>query len=319
MADLSVAIGTLTLRNPVLPASGTFGEAYGRVFDISRLGALVPKTVTLRPRPGHRGRRLAETAGGLINAIGIPSDGSDGLAEFVARYASHGPPVVLSVSADTVDEFAQVTALAAATRAAAIELNLSCPNLEEGGRVFALEAETTAAALSACRRVTDRPLWAKLSPNAGRPGDVAAAAQAAGADALIVANTVLALALGQDGDAVLGNRTGGLSGRPVKPITLRLVDEIARRTGLPIIGCGGVSTLRDVLDYMAAGASAVAVGTATLARPHTMVALIDALDAHCSARDCAARDLCHRPGGGSGAAVASGAAARPVPARAAHA
>lgn len=292
--DLSVDIGDVRLQNPVLPASGTFGEAYARVFDIRRLGALVPKTITPGKRSGHPAPRLVEAAGGLINAIGIPSDGGDALAADMARYGRYGPPVVASLSADTVDDFAALTMRAAATEAAALELNLSCPNLEEGGRAFALDPGPTEAVVRACRAVTAKPLWIKLSPNAGRPGEVAAAAQAAGADALIAANTQLALALKPDGAPALANRTGGLSGPPLKPVNLRLVDEIANRVDIPIIGCGGVSTLADVLDYMAVGATAVAVGTATLVRPTAMVSIIDALAAHCVTHRCSVRDLIRR-------------------------
>lgn len=293
-AELSVTIGTVELQNPILPASGTFGEAYARVFDLSRLGALVPKTIMPTPRTGHPAPRLVEAAGGLINAIGIPTEGEGILEREVARYTAYGPPVVVSLSADTVDAFAAITAKAAATEATALELNLSCPNLEEGGRAFALDPDPTFAVVAACRAVTQKPLWIKLSPNAGRPADVARAAEAAGADALILANTQLAMALRPDGAPALANRTGGLSGAPLKPVNLRLTDEIARATRLPLIGCGGVSTLRDVLDYMAVGASAVAVGTASLARPNAMPALIDALAEHCARHAIPARALTRR-------------------------
>ncbi|MEM8663623.1 MAG: dihydroorotate dehydrogenase [Pseudomonadota bacterium] len=293
-ADLSVSIGNVQLANPVLPASGTFGEAYARVFDIARLGALVPKTIMPTPRAGHPAPRLAEAAGGLVNAIGIPTQGSASLVDVVARYARYGPPVVVSLSADTVDDFAEIARVADGSAARALELNLSCPNLEEGGRAFALDPGPTAAVVAACRRATSRPLWIKLSPNTGQASAVARAAQDAGADALIMGNTQLALVLKGDGSPALANRTGGLSGRPLKPVMLRLVDEIAQATQLPIIGCGGICELSDVLDYMAVGASAVAVGTASLARPQAMPELIDALAAHCAAHGLAARDLVKR-------------------------
>ncbi|WP_108663360.1 dihydroorotate dehydrogenase [Acuticoccus kandeliae] len=296
MADLSVRIGDVRLANPVLPASGTFGLGHARIFDITRLGALVPKTVMPDAQPGHPAPRLTEEAGGLINAIGIPSAGIRAfIADTLPLYRAFDAPLVISVSADTAETFAECVALlCAAGGLTAIELNLSCPNLEAGGRAFALDPEPTARVVRACRAVSTLPLWCKLSPNAGAPGTVAEAAAGEGADALILANTMLAIAFDKAGAPRLANRTGGLSGVPVKPINLRLTDEIARRVAIPIIGCGGVATLQDMLDYFAAGATAVAVGTATLSRPTTMVHLIDALGAHLDARGMAAQDLVRR-------------------------
>ena len=292
--DLSVAIGTVTLANPVIPASGTFAAAHGRVFDLGRLGALVPKTVMPEPRRGHPPQRLVETAGGLLNGVGIPSVGIDAfISDTLPHYLGHGVPVVVSVSADSADGFAAMVRRFEGRGVAAVELNLSCPNLEAGGRAFALDAAATALVVAACR-ASPLPLWCKLSPNAGAPADVARAAEDAGADALIVANTITGMALRRDGSPALSNRTGGLSGAPLKPINLRLTDEVARATGLPIVGCGGITTLADALDYLAAGASAVAVGSATFSRPLTMVTLIDALAAHCATRGIAARELTRR-------------------------
>ncbi|MCF3936277.1 dihydroorotate dehydrogenase [Acuticoccus sp. M5D2P5] len=295
MADLSVTIGSVRLPNPVIPASGTFGIGHARVMDISRLGALVPKTVMPEARTGHPPPRLTEAAGGLINAIGIPSVGIEAfLADVLPAYRAFGAPIVVSVSADTAEAFAMMCAAMADTGIAAIELNLSCPNLEAGGRAFALDPGPAADVVRACRAATGLPLWCKLSPNSGIPGQVAEAIEANGGDALIVANTMLAIAFDKEGNPRLANRTGGMSGLPLKPINLRLTDEIARRVALPIIGCGGVATLQDALDYFAAGASAVAIGTATLSRPTTMVHLIDALDAHLTERGLAAQDLVRR-------------------------
>jgi dihydroorotate dehydrogenase (NAD+) catalytic subunit len=294
-ADLSVTIGSLTLANPVMPASGTFSTRYGRVFPLSRLGALVPKTVMPDPQAGHPPPRIAETAGGLVNAIGIPSDG---LGAFIAtalpEWRGFGPPVVVSVSADTAERFAAMCARLDGEGVAAVELNLSCPNLEAGGRAFALDPVATGEAVAACRAACRLPLWAKLSPNAGAPVEVARAAEAAGAEALVVANTLLALAFDHRRRPAVANRTGGLSGVPLKPVNLRIVDEIAAASRLPIVGCGGIATLDDVLDYMAAGATAVAVGTATFSRPSTMVRLVDELAEHCAREGVAARDLLRR-------------------------
>jgi dihydroorotate dehydrogenase (NAD+) catalytic subunit len=177
---------------------------------------------------------------------------------------------------------------------AAVELNLSCPNLEGGGRSFALDPEATREAVAACRAAAGLRLWAKLSPNAGNVVEVARAAEEAGAEALIVGNTLLALALDHRRRPALANRTGGLSGAPLKPVNLRVVDEIARTCRLSIVGCGGVATLGDLLDYFAAGATAVAVGTATFPRPATMAKILDDLEAHCTAEGVSAEALVRR-------------------------
>lgn len=284
---LAVPLGALTLPSPILPASGTFGLAHGRVFDLSRLGAIVPKTVTPAAREGHPAPRLTEASGGLINAIGIPSVGVTAfIADVLPRYVGLGPPLIVSLSADTADAFAAAVAELSAAQVDGLELNLSCPNLEAAGDLFAASAQATARVVSACRAATALPLWCKLTPIAARPSEVARAAEGAGADALILTNTMPAMAFDAAGRPRLANRTGGLSGAPLKPIVLRLVDEVRRASGLPLIGCGGVAGLADVLDYFAAGASAVAVGTATLARPATMDRLIDALAVHCEALGC---------------------------------
>ncbi len=276
MADLSLTLGGVALACPVIPASGTFGLQHARVFDIDRLGALVPKTITPGARRGHPAPRLAEAAGGIINAIGIPSDGVEAfIRDVLPLYKAHRPPVIVSVSADTAAEFAELAERLSATDADAVELNLSCPNLEAGGRIFAADPRDAEAVVAGCRAVSTKPLWCKLTPAATAPGAVALACEAAGADALIASNTMPAMALGETGAPRVSNRTGGLSGPPLKPVGLRIVDDMVARVAIPIVGCGGVLTLADMRDYFAAGAAAVAVGTGTLHRPATMVRLID--------------------------------------------
>ncbi|MEM7693346.1 MAG: HisA/HisF-related TIM barrel protein [Pseudomonadota bacterium] len=278
-----VTVGRVALRAPILPASGTFCPAHAAVMDVARLGAVVPKTVTHEPRGGNPTPRLVEAAGGLMNAIGIPSPGVEAfVAESLPAYAALGPPVIVSVSAGTAEGFLALTRRLCAPDCAAVaglELNLSCPNLEGGGHLFAADPRATAAVVAACRSVTDRPLWAKLSPAVADIQPVATEAVAAGADALVVGNTMPALALQEGGKPRLGNRFGGLSGPPIKPLQLRLCAMVAEATDAPVVGCGGITTISDVRDYFAAGASAVAVGSATLARPSTMVTLLDALEA----------------------------------------
>lgn len=294
-ADLSVTLGSLTLANPVMPASGTFSTRYDRVFPLSRLGALVPKTVMPEAQAGHPPPRIAETAGGLINAIGIPSEGLEAFVSGALReWRGFGPPVIVSVSANTAERFAAMCARLEGEGVAAVELNLSCPNLEAGGRSFALDPVATREAVAACRAASSVPLWVKLSPNAGSPAEVARAAEEAGAEAVVAGNTLLGLAFDHRRRPVVANRTGGLSGAPLKPVALRIVDEIASATRLPIVGCGGIASLSDALDYFAAGATAVAVGTANFARPATMARILDELAAHCASEGVRARDLVRR-------------------------
>ncbi|MEM8665112.1 MAG: dihydroorotate dehydrogenase [Pseudomonadota bacterium] len=278
MADLSLTLGGVDLRSPVLPASGTFGLRHGEVFDLGRLGAVVPKTLTLHPRKGHPPPRFAEVPGGLINAIGIPSPGIEAARQNLATFAALGPPLIVSISADTAEEFGAAAAALEATQAAALELNLSCPNLEGDGHLFAADPAAARRAVRAARAATARPIWCKLSPAVGAAGDVARACAEGGAAALIVGNTMPAMAFGKAGAPILSNRTGGLSGQPLKPVMLRLLDEISRATSLPLVGCGGVETLDDLLDVFSAGGSAAAIGSATLRRPSAMARVLDALD-----------------------------------------
>jgi dihydroorotate dehydrogenase (NAD+) catalytic subunit len=284
--DLAVRLGALRLENPVMPASGTFAEGLAQALDINRLGALVTKTITRELRLGNPLPRVAETPQGLLNAIGIPSQGVPHfLAHTLPFYAGFRPPLVVSISAPTVEGFADLARAVAVPGVAAIEANISCPNLEEDGRAFALSTASTAAATRALRAATALPLWVKLSPNASDIAAVARAAEAAGADALVVANTILGMAI----DVTtfrprLGNITGGLSGPAIRPIVLRQVWQCARAVRIPVIGCGGIARAEDAVEYLLAGARAVQVGTATFLRPTAMTDIIDGLAAFCAGR-----------------------------------
>jgi len=287
VTDLSVCIGDLALANPVMPASGTFAEGLAQVVDLNRLGALVTKTITRELRDGNALPRVAETHEGMLNAIGIPSKGVpyflDHMLPEMARWT---PPLVVSISAPTAEGFAELAASVSVTGVAAIEANISCPNIEEDGRAFAMRAVSTAGVVRALRAATRLPLWAKLTPNTGDIAEVAAAAEAEGADALVVANTILGMAIDlATFRPKLGNVMGGLSGPAIKPIVLRQVYQCARRVRVPVIGCGGISTAEDAAEYMLAGAAAVQVGTATFLHPTAMVAIIDGLAAFCTSRN----------------------------------
>jgi dihydroorotate dehydrogenase (NAD+) catalytic subunit len=287
VTDLSVRIGSLTLTNPVMPASGTFADGLAQVVDLNRLGALVTKTITRELREGNPLPRVAETQDGLLNSIGIPSKGVPYFLEHTLPSLSRWtPPLVVSISAPTVEGFAELAAMMNVAGVDAIEANISCPNIEEDGHAFAMRASSTAAVVSALRAATQLPLWAKLTPNTGDIAEVAAAAEAEGADAVVVANTILGMAIDLETFRPrLGNVLGGLSGPAIKPIVLRQVYQCARRVRVPVIGCGGITTAEDAAEYMLAGATAVQVGTATFLHPGAMIAIIDGLAAFCTGRN----------------------------------
>jgi dihydroorotate dehydrogenase (NAD+) catalytic subunit len=289
MIDLSVRVGGLTLANPVMPASGTFAEGLERVMDFNRLGAFVTKTITRELRAGNPLPRVVERAGGLINSIGIPSKGVPHfLEQTLPHYARYKPPLVVSISAPTAEDFARLATELTLAGVAAIEANISCPNIEEDGKAFAMRASSTEQVVRQLRAATSLPLWVKLTPNTGDLPEVARAAELAGADALVVANTILAMAIDLDTfKPCLGNIMGGLSGPAIKPIVLRQVYQCARTVKIPVIGCGGISTTEDAVEYMLAGATAVQVGTATFVQPAAMTTIIDGLVKFCERRDIA--------------------------------
>jgi dihydroorotate dehydrogenase (NAD+) catalytic subunit len=285
MVDLSVRIGRLALANPVMPASGTFGPELAQVFDLDMLGALVTKSVTPQPREGNRLPRLCETEAGVLNSIGIPGKGLDHfIAHAVPEWRRFRPPLVVSLSADSVAAFAEAAARLSATPGiAAIEANISCPNLEEDGRAFAMHPASAAAAIAAMREASTLPIWAKLSPNTADIAAVAQAVEEAGAEAVVVANTILGLAIDIDRmEPRLGAGMGGFSGPAFKPIALRLVWQCAQAVRIPVIGVGGIATAEDAVEFMMAGASAVQVGTASFVSPNAMPAVLAGLAAFCA-------------------------------------
>lgn len=286
MVDLAVEIGGLRLANPVMPASGTFAEGLARIIDFNRLGAFVIKTVTRELRAGNPTPRVAETAGGMLNSIGIPSKGVDYFfKETLPFYRQFTPPLIASLSAPTADGFASLAAELSVPGVAAIEANISCPNLEEDGRAFAMTAHSTEAVMKRLRAATKLPLWAKLTPNTGDIADVARAAEAAGADAVVVANTILAMSIDVDTfRPTLGSVTGGLSGPAIKPVIMRQVYQCARAVKIGIVGCGGIATSEDAVQYLLAGARAVQIGTATFVHPNSLIDVLDGLERFCGKR-----------------------------------
>ena len=288
--DLSVDLGRgLVLRNPILVASGTFGYGveYADVVDIQRIGAICCKGTTLRPRQGNRPPRVTETPGGMLNSIGLQNPGVDAVLErYAAQWAGWQVPVIVNVAGESIEDYVGVVRkLDLVPGIAGVELNISCPNVGKGGLQFAIDQEAAAAVTRAVRRATELPLIVKLSPNVADIRPIAAAIAAAGADALSAVNTLSGMALRADRTGpFLGNTYGGLSGPAIKPVALRIVYEVAQVVDIPVIAIGGVTGLDDVLDYLAAGAVAVQVGTAIFADPTLPVRLVDQLAAECGRR-----------------------------------
>ena len=282
MVNLGVEISGLKLKNPIMPASGTFSEDLADVFDLDCLGAHVTKTITRGWRDGNPTPRVCEVDGSMLNSIGIPSKGVDYFVKNVIPfYKEYETPLVVSISGNTADEFAQLCSEISVDGVDAIEVNISCPNIEEDGKAFAIRPSSTYEVMRKLRRATDLPLWAKLTPNTGETPEVARAAEEGGADALVVANTLLSMAIDiKTRRPKLGNLMGGLSGPSLKPIALRMAYQCAKATNIPIIGCGGMSSAEDVLEFLIAGATAVQIGTATFINPTAMVTIIDDLRAY---------------------------------------
>lgn len=280
---MTVQVGSLMLKNPVMPASGCFAHEYAAAMELGRLGALVTKSVTPKRRIGNPVPRVAETPAGMLNSIGIPSSGLLHYVDSILpHYAGVPAPLVASVSADTAEEFAAACEALSLPQVAAIEANISCPNLEADGRAFAMSAKDTHRAIAEIKRSARVPIWAKLTPNVADIAEIACAAQDAGADALVVANTLLGMAIDTETRRPkLGNVMGGLSGPAIRPVILRMVFQCARAVRIPIIGCGGVLSAADAVEYLLAGAAAVQVGTASFLDPAAMIRILDELEAYC--------------------------------------
>ena len=286
MVDMTVQIGSVTLKNPIMPASGAFSTDLAQVMDINRLGALVAKTVSREFRIGNPPPRVAELECGMINSIGLPTKGIAYFLEHqVPDYKRFTPPLVASISAQTADDFEAMTRDVNVPDVDVIEVNISCPTRNPGGGNFAMHEEHTFNVMSRIRKATDKPVWAKLSPNAGDVVAIAKAAEAAGANALVVSNTILGLKINIDTfRPAIGNKFGGISGPGVKPIIVRMVYQCAKAVKIPIIGCGGIVKVEDVVEYMLAGASAVMMGYIIFRNPSGMIAILEGLEEWCRKR-----------------------------------
>ncbi|QAT17710.1 dihydroorotate dehydrogenase B catalytic subunit [Candidatus Velamenicoccus archaeovorus] len=285
--NLKVAIGSLKLQNPVMVASGTFG--YGREYadyvDPARLGAIVTKTITKNRREGNRPPRICETTGGMLNAIGLQNEGlEDFIQEKLPACRDAGTKLIVSVGGETSNEYGEVIeALNAYPEVAAYELNISCPNIEYKDKIISQDEELTHKVVRDVRQKTDRTLIVKLSPNVSDITRIARAVQDGGADAVSLVNTFLGMAVDvETRRPVLGNITGGLSGPAIKPMALRMVWQVYNKISLPIVGMGGIMNARDAVEFLIAGATAVAVGTANFVDPRTPLEVVEGIASYLS-------------------------------------
>ncbi|MBE3572060.1 MAG: dihydroorotate dehydrogenase [Moorella humiferrea] len=282
-ANLAVKIAGLSLKNPVMPASGTFGfgEEYAPFIDLNRLGAIVVKTITLKPLIGNPPPRLMETPCGLLNSIGLQNPGLDVfLREKLPYLRQLSPPLIVNIAGKTIDEYAELAErLSAAEGVAALEVNISCPNVREGGIVFGTVPAMAARVTAAVKSHTHLPVIVKLTPNVTDITEIARAVEDAGADALSLINTVRGMAIDiKTRRPALASIVGGLSGPAVKPIALYAVWQVAQVVKIPLIGMGGITSAQDAVEFLLAGATAVAVGTAGLVNPKALVEIIDGLE-----------------------------------------
>ena len=280
--DLSVQLGPLRLRNPVMVASGTFGygEEYADFVDLPQLGAVVVKGLSLAPRPGNPPPRLAETAAGMINAIGLENVGVQAFLQSKLPYLVNlRVPVIVNIFGNTIEEYAELAArLNDAPGLAALEINISCPNVKKGGMVFGTDPAMAASVVEAVRKATSLPLITKLSPNVTHIATIAKAAVDAGSDMLSCINTVAAMAVDVfSRRPKLGNIFGGLSGPAIKPIALRCAYEVVRAVHCPVIGIGGIMDTTDALEFLLIGARAVQIGTANFVHPSVTLDVIDGI------------------------------------------
>jgi len=273
----------LSLTNPVITASGTFGYGteYSHMFDIQRLGAIVCKGTSLEPREGNPQPRLAETACGLLNSIGLQNIGVKALIKEKAPiWAGWRLPVIVNIVGETIDEYAQVAGeLDGVAGISGIEVNIGCPNIKAGGAEFGAKPESAAKVTAAVKVATSLPVLVKLTPNTSDIAEVAKAVAEAGADAISLINTLKGIAIDiSRRRPLLGSITGGLSGPAIKPVALYMVYEVAGAVELPIIGCGGITTASDALEFIMAGASAIQVGTASFTNPRAPLDVLEGIE-----------------------------------------
>ena len=283
MSRLAMKLPGLELKNPIMPASGCFGfgQEYGKLYDLSQLGAIMIKATTEETRYGNATPRVAETASGMLNAIGLQNPGLDHVLEHELPWLEQfDVPIIANVAGSEEADYVEVARrISKAPNVHALELNISCPNVKCGGIQFGTDPETARSLTAAVKEVSSVPVYVKLSPNVTDIVEMAKAVEAGGADGITMINTLIGMRLDErTGKPVIANQTGGLSGPAVKPVAIRMVYEVSQATDLPIIGMGGVTNAQDVIDFLSAGASAVAVGTANFIDPFVCPTIIQDLE-----------------------------------------
>ncbi|MDE5567286.1 MAG: dihydroorotate dehydrogenase [Muribaculaceae bacterium] len=286
MVELSVNLGELKLKNPVLTASGTFGygEEYADFVDLNRLGGFIVKGTTLEPREGNDYPRMAETPSGMLNAVGLQNKGVDYFIEHIyPRICHYDTEVLVNVSGKCVEDYVKVCEkLAPLEKINAIEVNISCPNVKQGGMAYGTTCEGAAEVTSAVRKAWSRHLMVKLSPNVTSIADIARAVEDAGADSVSLINTLLGMAVDVERRRpYLSTVTGGLSGAAVKPVAVRMVWQVAKAVSIPVVGLGGIMNGSDALEFIMAGARAIEVGTANFIDPSVTMKIIDGITEFC--------------------------------------
>ncbi|KAB3537035.1 dihydroorotate dehydrogenase [Bacillus safensis] len=279
---LNVELPGLSLKNPIIPASGCFGfgREFASLYDLSLLGGIMIKATTLEPRFGNPTPRVAETGAGMLNAIGLQNPGLKGVLENELPWLEQfDTPIIANVAGSQVEDYVEVAKqISRAKNVHALELNISCPNVKTGGIAFGTDPNMAASLTKAVKKVSSVPVYVKLSPNVANIVEIAQAIEAAGADGLTMINTLIGMRLDlKTGKPILANKTGGLSGPAVKPVAVRMVHEVSQAVSIPIIGMGGVQSAEDVLEFLLAGASAVAVGTANFVNPFICPEIIEEL------------------------------------------
>lgn len=272
MIDLKVNLPGLNLKNPIMPASGcfAFGREYSKFYDLSKLGAIMMKSATGEERLGNPTPRVAETSSGMLNAIGLQNPGVEKIiAEEIPFLQQYDLPIIANIAGSTVEEYEFVAkTFSEANVLDAIELNISCPNVKEGGIQFGTDADMAASVTKRVKEVSNVPVYVKLSPNVSNIVEMAVAVEAAGADGLTMINTLTGMQIHLPSKRpLIANKTGGLSGPAIKPVAIRMIYDVKQHVSIPIIGMGGVQSAEDVLEYLLAGADAVAVGTANFQNP----------------------------------------------------
>lgn len=284
MNPLEVTLPGVTLKNPIMPASGCFGfgQEYANLYDLSQLGAIMIKATTPEMRRGNPTPRVAETSSGMLNAIGLQNPGlAHILAHELPWLEKYDVPIIANIAGSAAEDYVQVAKeISKAPNVYALELNISCPNVKHGGIQFGTDPEVAEQLVRSVKAVSQVPVYVKLSPNVTSIVDMAKAVERGGADAITMINTLVGMRLDErTGKPIIANVTGGLSGPAVKPVALRMVYEVYKAVNIPIIGMGGVATVEDVIDFLSVGATAVAVGTANFVDPFVCPTIIEQLPA----------------------------------------